>query len=427
MIKSKLPVEKRIELVHVSLMRNDKFKAFVGLFMVGRVDVVDDKHVTARTNGRDVKYGREFVDDLTDRELAFLVMHENMHKAYRHMTTWRALWEIDGALANIACDHVINLQLTDMDPNEDVIAFPRDRDTNERVGVYDKRFSGMDSRQVFDILSKEQKGKGGHGNGHPVSGHGEPNDGSGKSDNDDDNSGGEGGLDQHDWEGAQGMDEAERKQLERDIEQAIRQGGIYASKSGGNMPRELTELLKPKVVWREVLRQFTKVHLRDRESPSWRKAHRNYLWQDVILPAITGKRMKHLAIAIDTSGSIGGPILDAFLAELNKIVVDLKPERVDVMYWDTSVCQHEMFKGSEGQTILHRTNPKGGGGTNPDCIVDFMFDKKIKPDALVVLSDGYMHSEPAYWQRFSTPTLWCIIGNSTYVPPCGQLVNVKEV
>jgi len=427
MIKGRLPAEKRIELVHVSLMRNDKFKAFVGLFMVGKVEVVEDKHLTARTNGRDVMYGRGFVDDLTDKELAFLVMHENMHKAYRHMTTWRALWEQDGRLGNIACDHVINLQLVDMDPNETVIAFPRDKDTNKRMGVYDERFKGMDSRQVFDILSQEQKKQPKRGNGHPEGGQGEPSDGSGEIDSDGDNSNGDGGLDQHDWDGAKGMDEAERKQLERDIEQAIRQGGIYAGKSGANMPRELTELLKPKVVWREVLRQFTKIHLRDRESPSWRKAHRNYLWQDVILPAITGRRMKHLAIAIDTSGSICGPILDAFLAELNKIVLDLKPDRVDVMYWDTDVCQHEMFKGSDGQTILHRTNPKGGGGTNPDCIVDFMFEKKIKPDALVVLSDGYMHSNADHWRGFKTPTLWCIIGNDTYVPPCGQLVNVKEV
>lgn len=414
MIKSRLPAEKRIELIHVSLMRNDKFKAFVGLFMVGKVSVTDNPRVTANTNGRDVEYGRAFVDDLTDKELAFLVMHENMHKAYRHLTTWRALYEQNGKIANTSCDHVINIQLVDMDPKEDVIAFPRDKDTHKRIGCYDERFRGMDSRQVFDILTKEQDDGNGPGK-------------DGKIVIAVDDSNGEGGLDQHDWEGAQAMDEADRKQLEQDIEQAIRQGGIYAGKSGGNMPRELTELLKPKVVWREVLRQFTKVHLRDRENPSWRKAHRNFLWQDVILPAITGKRMKHLVVAIDTSGSIVGPILDAFLAELNKIVLDIKPERVDVLYWDTDVCQHETFGNSDRQTILHRTNPKGGGGTNPDCIVDFMLGKKINPDALVVLSDGYMHSAPGHWRNFKTPTLWCIVGNDTYVPPCGQLVNVKEV
>jgi predicted metal-dependent peptidase len=429
MIKSKLPAEKRLELVHVSLMRDDRFKAFVGLFMVGKTEVVDIP-LTACTNGRDAKYGREFVDELTDKELAFLVMHENMHKAYRHLTTWRALWAMNRPIANAACDHVINLQLVDMDPSETMIAFPRDKDTNKRIGHYDERFKGMDSKQIFDILVDEEKNKPKRGKG----GFGVPSDNGngGKTDSDvDDSEGGEGenegGFDEHDWEGAKEMGAEERKQLERDIEQAIRQGGIYAGKTGANMPRELAELLKPRVVWREVLQQFTKMHLRNRESPSWRKAHRNFLWQDVILPSIIGKRLKHLAIGIDASGSVVGPLLDAFLSELNKICRDLLPERIDIMYWDTEVCQHEVFKGSDSTTILHRTSPRGGGGTNPDCIVDFMVKKGINPDALVILSDGYMHSAPAAWARMKAPTLWCIIGNDTYVPPCGQLVNVKEV
>jgi predicted metal-dependent peptidase len=96
-VKSKLPAEKRIELVHVSLMRNPKFAFFVGLFMVGSTKVQDDPHMTAWTNGRDAGYGRQFVDTLTDKELAFLVMHENMHKCYRHLTTWKALNDINHA------------------------------------------------------------------------------------------------------------------------------------------------------------------------------------------------------------------------------------------------------------------------------------------------------------------------------------------
>jgi hypothetical protein len=123
-VKSKLPAEKRIELVHVSLMRNPKFAFFVGLFMVGSTKVHDDPHMTAFTNGRDAGYGRQFVDTLTDKELAFLVMHENMHKCYRHLTTWKALNDINHRIAGAACDYVINIQLVDMDPDEEFIAFP---------------------------------------------------------------------------------------------------------------------------------------------------------------------------------------------------------------------------------------------------------------------------------------------------------------
>jgi hypothetical protein len=50
--RSKLPAEKRIELVHVSLMREKSFAFFAGLFMVGSTTVTDQK-ITAGTNGRD--------------------------------------------------------------------------------------------------------------------------------------------------------------------------------------------------------------------------------------------------------------------------------------------------------------------------------------------------------------------------------------
>jgi hypothetical protein len=150
------------------------------------------------------------------------------------------------------------------------------------------------------------------------------------------------------------------------------------------------------------------------------------LWQDVILPAIIGKKMKHLVIAMDTSGSVQGPLLDAFMSELNKLVLDVMPDRVDILYWDTQVDRQETYT-NDLKGIVSRTTPSGGGGTNPYCIPKFMQDQKLKPDALVVLTDGYMHSNPGAWASLTAPTLWCVIGNSDYTPPKGQIVNIKEI
>lgn len=415
MIKSKLTAEQRIELVHVSLMRDPNFALFSGLFMVGKTSV-DDNTPTACTNGRDARYGRNFVNSLSDKELAFLVMHENMHKCYRHLTTWKSLHDIDHGLANLACDHVINIMLNDMDMMEKTLTHPRDPKTGKRMGAFDERFRGMDAKQVFDILREEQTepppGGGGEGEGGDG---GTYRQGDGNS------------LDEHDWEDAtEGMTEAEKTELSNDIEQALRQGAIYAGKVGANVPQGIGELLNPKVDWRAVLKRFVKTHLKNRDAPSWRKAHRNYLWQDVILPAIVGKRMKHLVIAMDTSGSVVGPLLTAFMTELNKIVVDLKPERIDILYWDTEVERHETFTSNHGD-IVSRTKPHGGGGTDPDCVPAFMAEHSIKPDALVMLTDGYMHSNPPAWAGLSAPVLWCILGNTSYTPPKGQIVNIEEV
>ena len=411
-LKNRLPAERRLELVHVSLMRDKRFAFFAGLFMVGKTTITEEV-ITAKTNGRDASYGRAFVDMLSDKELAFLVLHENMHKCYRHLTTWRALDEQNRSIANQACDYVINIQLFDMDQNEHMIAMPRDKLTRNPIGLIDAKFRGMDTKQVFDILMKEKKEQGGGGGGDG---------GDEQSDNESDSS----GLDKHDWEGAKEMPAGEQKELAQEIESALRQGGIYAGRVGGDMLRSVKSMLEPKVDWREVLRRFVRTSLKDRDSPSWRKAHKNYLWQDIILPSIVGKRMKHLVIAMDTSGSIQGEMLSLFMGELNKVVTTTNPDRVDVLYWDTEVAGHETHKGA-AKSIVSKTKPKGGGGTNPDCVPAFMLNKKLeKADALVVLTDGYMTSDPRKWAGLGLPILWCIIGSDSFKIPRGQVVCVTK-
>lgn len=249
-LKNRLPAERRLELVHVSLMRDKRFAFFAGLFMVGMTTITEEA-ITAKTNGRDAFYGRTFVDMLSDKELAFLVLHENMHKCYRHLTTWRALFEIDKSIANQACDYVINIQLHDMDSGETMIAMPRDKLTRKPIGLIDTKYRGMDTKQVFDILmEKKQEGGGGGGGG------GEQTDSESDSP----------GLDEHDWQGAKEMSTEAVKELTQEIESALRQGGIYAGKVGGDTLRSVKDMLEPKVDWREVLRRFVRTSLKDRDS-----------------------------------------------------------------------------------------------------------------------------------------------------------------
>ena len=51
----KLTAEQRIERCHVQMMKHKNFCLFSGLFMIGKVSVLDkDLPVTAQTNGLDV-------------------------------------------------------------------------------------------------------------------------------------------------------------------------------------------------------------------------------------------------------------------------------------------------------------------------------------------------------------------------------------
>jgi predicted metal-dependent peptidase len=394
--------ERRLSKIKISIMRNPKFALWSGLMTVGKT-YVDEDIPTACTNGRDERYGREFIKRLDDKELAFVVMHEVLHKAYRHLFTWKKLWDESPQIANMACDYVINLQLVDMDKNQQLLAMPMHE--GKVVGLVDERFRGMHTKQVFDIL-KEEEPEGGYGMG----GEGE----------------GE-GFDVHDWEGAKELSEEQKKALAKDIDQAIRQGVIAHSKVAGSgtggLGRELEEMTEPQVDWREVLREFVTSVCSAKDASSWRRVNRRYLGNDVYMPSLIGERVGHLVIGIDTSGSVGGKELAEFLSEVQGIAEEVHPEKVDLIYWDGSVAGHEEYDYASVSNIVSSTKPKGGGGTDPTCVMHYLKEKNIKPEAIIMLTDGCIGEWGNEWEA---PVLWTIVGNSKTYAPVGKTIHIKE-
>jgi len=390
--------ERRLSKVKISIMRNPRFALWSGLMTVGRTSV-DDNIPTACTNGRDERYGREFVKTLDDKELAFVVLHETLHKAYRHLFTWRRLNDENPHLANLACDYVINLQLKDMDKDELLIAMPQRN--GKAIGAVDERFRGMNAKQVFDILKDEEEEGGGGGGGE--------------------------GFDDHDWEGAKALSEEGKKELERDIDQAIRQGVIahqkLAGAGGGGLSRELQELLEPKVDWRELLKEFVRSTCNAKDTSSWRRVNRRYLGHDIYMPTLIGERVGHLVIGIDTSGSVGGKELAEFLSEVQGIAKDVHPDKVDLIYWDGHVAGHEEYGSSQVDNIVSSTKPAGGGGTDPTCVMRYLKEKVIKPEAIIMLTDGYIGDWGDEWEA---PILWTIVGGNKSYAPVGKTIHVKD-
>ena len=392
--------ERRLSKVKIAIMRNPKFALWSGLMTVGKTSVVDNIP-SACTNGRDELYGREFIQKLDDRELAFVVLHETLHKAYRHMTTWKKLHDENHHLANLACDYVINLQLVDMDKDELLLAMPK-QPNGKPLGAIDERFRGLNTKQIFDILKEEGEESGGGGGG------------------------GE-GFDEHDWEGATALTDEEKKDLERDIDSAIRQGLIaeqkFAGKGGGRMGRDLAELLEPKVDWRDVLREFVKATCNAKDTSSWRRVNRRYLSGDVYMPSLIGERVGHLVLGIDTSGSVGNEELAEFLSEVQSIAKDVHPDRVDLIYWDGEVAGHEEYSSSQVDSIITSTKPAGGGGTDPTCVMRYLKEKAIKPEAIIMLTDGYIGEWGNEWDA---PILWTIVGGNKEFAPVGKTIHVKD-
>lgn len=389
--------ERKLSKVKIALMRDPQFALWSGILMVGKTSVVDGLP-TAATNGRDELYGREFVGKLGEKELAFVILHEAMHKAYRHLTTWKKLHEEDHMLANAAMDFVINLELYDLEKNTGKIAFPVI--DGQRLGLLDEKYRGMNTKQVFDLLKKEYGGKGG---------------GVGDS------------LDDHDWEGAQEMTPEEKEALEREVDRAIRQGVMAQKKAGlggGNLSRELEEILEPQVNWREVLREYVKSICSGKDASSWRKVNRRFLSSDTYMPTLVSEKVGHLVIGVDTSGSIGGRELSNFLSEVKAIADEVTPDKVDLLYWDGEVAGHEEYDSSTVGSIVDSTKPRGGGGTSPSCVSRYLKDKGIKPECIIMLTDGYVGND--WGGEWDAPVLWTIAGNSSAVAPNGRTVHIND-
>lgn len=383
-------------------MRNPKFALWSGLMTVGKTRVSDDIP-TACTNGRDETYGREFIKTLDDKELAFVVMHETLHKAFRHLFTWKKLWDEDKQLANMACDYVINLMLLDMDKSNNVIAMPQKQ--GKAIGLVDEKYRGLNAKQVFDLLKEDKK------NGEGMFGEGES----------------DGGFDDHDWEGAKGLSDEEKKTIEKEVDQALRQGVITNNKvngdGAGGLSRELGELLEPEVDWRELLREFVKSTCSAKDASSWRRVNRRYLGTGVYMPSLIGERVGHLVIGIDTSGSIGGHELNEFLSEVKGIADEVHPEKVDLIYWDSAVAGHEVYDVNDVTNIVSSTQPKGGGGTDPTCVHHYLKENNIKPEAVIMLTDGCIGDWGNEWEA---PMLWTVVRNPNAYAPMGKTIHIKD-
>ena len=384
----------RIQRAHVELMGHADTMEYASVIMVGKYEVRDDVP-TACTNGIDCKYGNKFIKDMSDSDLRGLIMHENLHKTFQHMFLWQHLYKEDGRTANMACDYVINLIIDDIRKRTGGFV------TLPKGGLLDRRFEGMDSQTVYNILRQEKNDDGGEGG-----------------------EGGEGGqgFDDHDWDSGQEMSQEEVEQIGKDINQAIRQGQLMAGKLGGNQSRELGALIEPKVDWREQLRDFVSSTAVGKDISTWQRVSRRWLQHDMYMPSTITENVGRIVVAIDTSGSIGTAELSKFLSEVQGICINTKPEKVDLLYWDTDVAAHEVYTQEQLDKLTSSTKPAGGGGTDVACVAKYLKDNQIRPECVIVLTDGYIYGD---WGTWTAPVLWTIVGGNKVVPPMGTTIHLN--
>ena len=387
MLAEKLTQEQRLHRAYFEIINQSKYVHLASIMMHGTHQVVDAE-ITACTDGRDVAYGRKFLEALSNEEVRFLILHEVYHKMYRHLRTWKHLHDKDAQCANQACDYVINLQIAEENHSDGFATMPEG-------GCLDRRFRNMSTKQVFDIIYQEKQEEGGGGGG------GEP-------------------IDDHDWDGAKELSDEEVQELEDQIEGAIREGAILAGKQGAGLSDSFKELLKPKVDWRKVTRKFVSEQCVGRDYGTYARPNRRFIGSDIYLPSLVSETIPELLVALDTSGSCWSA-LPYFLAEVKSICSTIKPHKLHLMFWDTNVV-YEMHEGTNVEE-LEVKSAHGGGGTDVNCVTTYLKEHNIKPTASVILTDGYLSNG---WGKWDHPVLWCLVNNKTDVPPKGKFVRVEN-
>lgn len=396
--------ERKLKRVKINLMRDPRFAYWRGIMMIGTTSI-DDKFPTAYTDGCNEVYGRALIESQDDKQVAFVVLHENLHKIGRDLGIWRKLFEEDAQLANMACDYHHNLLLVDMDPLEQTIRFPTHPD-GQRMGLLDERFRGMDVPTIFRILKKEkQEGKG------PF----KP-DGDGQQTEN---------FDEHGWGDADSRTEDEKHELEREIDRALRVGEMEHRKVNGNksgdMERFFSELLSPKIDWRTVLADFWRSNCAGRDDNTWRTPNRRFVGMDILLPSTISERVGRGVVGVDTSGSVTGKQINLMMSEVVHVASQAQPESIELIYWDNAVARHESYGEDALDTILTSTKPAGGGGTSPACVKRYLTEQRIEPEFIIMLTDGYVDS----WPEFDCPTLW-VITTKGVTAPSGITIHLNE-
>lgn len=409
--------EREFKAIKIGVMRSKPFELLRAIMMLGKT-VFTDAVPTACTNGRDVWYNLTFLFEKIangKKGIAFIMVHEAMHKAAQHMVVYIALWKIDPKLANAATDYWINGRIIKADPKGEIVEMPVDQD-GKAMGLFDAKYDDWTVKRIFNQLKQEQDE---NTDERPEENDGEAGDtgeaGDGGSD-----------FDEHDWEGANAIPEEELKELEQDVKEAIRQGMHVGRKAGSDGLSDelgLGELVIPKVDWRVQLRTFMNSTCRRKDRSTWRRPNRRFLHQDIIMPSLEGRGIRELLLARDASGSMHWQDRMAKVtSEMVSIAKQLDIEKVHILDWDGSVSDkgHSTYSSKTLDTAPEIGRVYGGGGTNPRCVAEYVEKTRMKLDCIIILTDGEIDD----WGNWKHPLLWLITNDNPIKAPVGKTVNI---
>ena len=358
---------------------------------------------TAATDGLKFYYNSRFIMMLKPKEVEFLVGHEVLHVVYDHMGR---RGNRDPEIWNIADDYAVNADLKRHKVGEFIKTVPC---------LYEQKYDGKAAEEIYDDLMKNvQKISIDDLLDQMIDDHMD-----GDGDGDDGDQEGEGNK-----KGKRPtMSPEERERVRQEVKQAIINAA--SSAEAGSLPLGVERLIKqhtnPVMPWRELIQ--TNLTSAIRTDYSWMRPSRRGWHMDAIMPGMNPGEEIDVVVAIDMSGSISNKQAQQFLGEIGGMMNSFDGYKVHVFCFDTETYNPKDFS-SENMDLIEEYEPMGGGGTDFDCIFQYLKDNAIDPKRLIVFTDGYPFG--SWGDADYCDTTWIIHGDKNPNPPFGTYAIYDE-
>lgn len=183
------------------------------------------------------------------------------------------------------------------------------------------------------------------------------------------------------------------------IQQLNNSGNRTAGSGAGNMQIDIINKHRaPIQSWKAVMRDMVRKVTQTR---SFARINNRLAAARVIAPSVKKQLTNSdIIFAIDVSGSMRGKPMNDTINEIVSLSRSTPIVNMRVIYWDAEVMNDILVRNSKSLTSQSSTfSFKGGGGTNINCVYDYIMEKQYKPTGIVYLTDGYVDGDKFYTQN----------------------------
>lgn len=355
--------------------------------------VITESIPTMAVDGTHLYVNPKFSEEISFDENKGVIAHEIAHIYLLHHAR---MGKRNPKLWNKACDYAINPEI-----KKAGFKLPADH-------LDELRFHGLNAEDIYRILDQEkQEKKKNKKRGKNQSGGYSNQPGESGDDEDDD---------YNNFGGVIGAKDPAQAEEQAKIQSAIAQS---VARAQGKLPefieRQIANI-QPKYNWRDIINRFlTEICNKDY---TWSRPSRRYINHGIVLPSLYSRTYGKFILAVDTSGSIGLDEISMMVVEvlncLGTLLEDKSDVELTVIYWDSIVQRVEVLTD-----VSDQPKPKGGGGTDPNPVFEYIEREGIECEGVIFLTDGYMSSirvkKPSY------QVLWGLIcNNQSFFVPFGE-------